>query len=484
MYHVCHDMRAGVQAVYVSDGPGRPSTKRGKVRLRPNPAAKPPPPPTTPEEQYRLEDNLDHVTALAKEVLDHLNIPRHDAPGEAEAECVELEKAKLVDAIVTTDGDTLAFGGQRILRYHSRNMKDGMQMIKADELKKARRDRGTWILLALLSGGDYSDGVPGCKDVYATKILDLAATPGSPVNILCSMLRSNTSIEGHRGMLNGWRTKFLPNFRTSVQAISANVARNIPPDFPNDMIVNLYLHPTVSPSTTIERLALRPLWQRIASAQQLRDFAARAFDWQGQSRAKQFLHALTPGLLAQHLLVSGCRQTDCSNLLHSNKPPKRVTGKASEDVPMARVRYDALKVAAIDYDEDQDLPHVRKWRHGEGDRHDPAMAYETMLPEFLLAFGAPSSAIPGEHQPGNVRCPLPRSGLPDSHQRRSSPSRLSILPPALWQTTCRLRLLLYDLLAFTGLSQSRPLLSPLSVKAKDEPWKRWPILLPSCTARK
>lgn len=83
-WRVLQLMRLNCQLVFVFDGLKRPC-KRGRIpRIRPA-----------------------HETVLYKEMLEKLGIPIHTAPAEAEAECAELYKLGIVDAVWSDDGDCL-----------------------------------------------------------------------------------------------------------------------------------------------------------------------------------------------------------------------------------------------------------------------------------------------------------------------------------------------------------------------------------------
>jgi holliday junction resolvase YEN1 len=56
--------------------------------------------------------------AVLKLLLDALEVPYHQAPGEAEAECARLQIVGVVDAVRSEDSDTLMFScGPMIQRY-------------------------------------------------------------------------------------------------------------------------------------------------------------------------------------------------------------------------------------------------------------------------------------------------------------------------------------------------------------------------------
>ncbi|THY72605.1 hypothetical protein D6C87_02468 [Aureobasidium pullulans] len=144
-------MRMNIQPIFIFDGPSRP-WKRGGVAGRID---------------WKKID-------LLRKSLDHLKIPHHRAPAEAEAECARLNELGIVDAVWTDDGDALMFGAKVLIKEH----REGKTAKKSDNLvriyradvieQKHRINRQGLILFALLSGGDYdTKGLPGCGPMAA-----------------------------------------------------------------------------------------------------------------------------------------------------------------------------------------------------------------------------------------------------------------------------------------------------------------------------
>lgn len=106
-----------------------------------------------------------------KELLRRFGIPFITAPMEAEAQCVELLKLKLVDGIVTDDSDSFLFGGDRIYK-NMFNQKQYVECYLQDDLtNRLGLDQKKLIELGLLLGSDYTDGIKGVGPVLAMEIL-------------------------------------------------------------------------------------------------------------------------------------------------------------------------------------------------------------------------------------------------------------------------------------------------------------------------
>ena len=95
------------------------------------------------------------------QLLRLFGIPYVVAPAEAEAQCVELEKLGLVDGIVSEDSDTFVFGGQKVYK----NIFDDKKYVEVYNAKDAGEEMNlshdSMVALAMLLGGDYTEGVKG-----------------------------------------------------------------------------------------------------------------------------------------------------------------------------------------------------------------------------------------------------------------------------------------------------------------------------------
>lgn len=171
-FHVLHLLSSGVNPIFVFDGPGKPAEKGsshpsairscrhvGPDRVRITASSH------RSHDDVACERQLSHVIPLCREVLDRLGIPHRDAPGEAEAECAALEKAGIVDAVLTKDGDSFVFGSRVLLqKLNAKSTVAMVRQFKMEELEAARPPLRTQdlFLVAMMAGGDYDDGVRGC----------------------------------------------------------------------------------------------------------------------------------------------------------------------------------------------------------------------------------------------------------------------------------------------------------------------------------
>ncbi|CAJ2510256.1 Uu.00g061560.m01.CDS01 [Anthostomella pinea] len=177
-YHILHLLFAGAQPIFVYDGPGKPPVKRGRhVNYS---GSRPPIDPqyagarsssSRTQAEVDAEYSPDHINMLSKQMLDLLGVPWRDAPGEAEAECAELEKAGVVDAVLTKDGDAFAFGSRIILqRLDAKNQIAMVRRYQMPERLQPPLRQQDLILMALMAGGDYDGtGIENCGPEIAVQ---------------------------------------------------------------------------------------------------------------------------------------------------------------------------------------------------------------------------------------------------------------------------------------------------------------------------
>eukprot|EP00298_Acanthocystis_sp_HF-20_P002543 c12959_g1_i2.p1 GENE.c12959_g1_i2~~c12959_g1_i2.p1 ORF type:complete len:370 (-),score=124.34 c12959_g1_i2:4-1080(-) len=124
----------------------------------------------------KLQRDSEHVTeemvAECQELLKLFGVPYVVSPMEAEAQCATLELLGLVDGIVTNDSDVFLFGGQKIFRnmFHEKNDLECYNLSAIEETLGLNREK--LILLALLLGSDYTEGVKGVGIVNSVEIIN------------------------------------------------------------------------------------------------------------------------------------------------------------------------------------------------------------------------------------------------------------------------------------------------------------------------
>ena len=276
-----------IHPLFVYDGEQKPPFKRGKVAKHPrgNP-----------------------IVALSRTLIDLFNFPRHDAPGEAEAECARLQKAGVVDAVMSNDADALMFGSTFTLMNFSREQSTGTTTATHVTLYCAQVEDlpanislspAGMVLFAMLSGGDYlPSGVPKCGKKLAGEI----AKAGFGDDLLEIIGSDDNEVELK---LMDWRTRLQYELDENESGYfkRKNKAVRIPNTFPDRDILSYHANPIVSSPENIERLKQRltDAWDRDISLQQIRSFVDDWFDWKHRSGAKKLIRQLAEPLVSYRL---------------------------------------------------------------------------------------------------------------------------------------------------------------------------------------
>jgi hypothetical protein len=231
------------------------------------------------EEEKTMERDLSTITEDMKEdiltLLQLCGIPWVESPTEAEAQCAALEELGLVDGIVTEDSDIFVFGGKKVYK----NFFDENKYVEAYFARDIERDlalkRHQLIALAMLLGGDYTDGVKGVGIVNGMEVLQAFTINDSEDGI-------RDGLQRFREWLDGFGDSSLDdteNFSSRKVALfhkkhkSARTRWVAPADFPSRGIVNAYLNPVVDKSGAKFSWALPNL-------QGLQNFCADTLGWE------------------------------------------------------------------------------------------------------------------------------------------------------------------------------------------------------------
>ena len=113
----------------------------------------------------------DQMYAECQELLQLFGIPWIVAPSEAEAQCAFLDMNNLTHGTITDDSDIWVFGGQRTYKNFFNQDKHCEFFSAADVAKHFGLSREKLILLALMTGSDYTDGIETVGPVTGLEIL-------------------------------------------------------------------------------------------------------------------------------------------------------------------------------------------------------------------------------------------------------------------------------------------------------------------------
>lgn len=285
-YRLLKFLALPVHPLFVYDGKNKPPFKRGKAVGQRNAP----------------------IIQLSKNLIDLFKFPRHEAPGEAEAECANLQRAGIVDAVMSNDADAMMFGSTMTVMNFSKESGSGTGSAshvtcyrmggKADP-SKAGIDRAGMVLFAMLSGGDYlPSGVPKCGSKVAAEI----AKAGFGSDLLEAIGSKGTE---RMQQLSEWRERLQYELEENESGYfqTKHKAVRIPQNFPDQTILEYYASPVESNAEELRYLRhrLANAWDQDIDPSQIRDFAARFFDWNYRSGARKVIRLLAEPLVTYRL---------------------------------------------------------------------------------------------------------------------------------------------------------------------------------------
>jgi 5'-3' exonuclease len=203
-----------------------------------------------------VEREMDTVTDEMQEeiiqLLQLFGVPYIRAPAEAEAQCAALEKLGLVSGIVTEDSDVFVFGGKTVYK----NIFDDQKYVEVYKAEDAEREMGLgyneFVALAMLLGGDYTEGVKGVGIVNGMEIVSSFDVKGDLKN---GLQKFRTWLDGFEPVVAAQARKDTGASSLSKEQafhIKHRTARNrwTPPEnFPAEDVISAYVNPVVDKST-------------------------------------------------------------------------------------------------------------------------------------------------------------------------------------------------------------------------------------------
>ncbi|CAG8604844.1 26194_t:CDS:10, partial [Gigaspora rosea] len=194
------------------------------------------------EQQRRDKRDADTVTRSmindCQKLLRLFGIPYVIAPMEAEAQCAELLRLKLVDGIITEDSDVFLFGGTEIYKNMFNQQKYVECYLAQDFEQELKLNREKLIQLAIILGSDYSEGLPGIGIVSAMELLNEFPGYDGLEQFKSWWLNVQSGKYISEQDENDFRKKFRRKMRTLF----------LPSDFPNRHIWGAYMNPQVDDS--------------------------------------------------------------------------------------------------------------------------------------------------------------------------------------------------------------------------------------------
>ncbi|KAG2130841.1 PIN domain-like protein, partial [Suillus bovinus] len=274
-----------VQLVFCYDGNQRPDVKRGhKVSSREHWMVKP-----------------------TQRILDVFNTQWIMAAGEAEAQLALMNRAGVIDAVLTDDSDTFVFGAKTVLRNSTLSM-DTIKMYTAGAIQE-RIDRcltgDAFITMAICCCGDYDkSGLLGCRCETALGLVRCMDN---------SMLRSAICSNNQGWSLKEWRNiaqcHLLSDPTGKMGRSHPALARSLPESFPSADTINSYAHPAVTSLAEVPKLQL-PAPPDLA---QLACVIQQFLGWDSKKLLSAFHTTIWPVVILHELLEDLANNSPRSN---------------------------------------------------------------------------------------------------------------------------------------------------------------------------
>ncbi|EFQ98280.1 hypothetical protein MGYG_01313 [Nannizzia gypsea CBS 118893] len=328
-----------IQPIFVFDGPHRPDYKRGRLVSKNAAAAQ-----------------ID----LSRKLIELFSYPCHVAPGEAEAECAKLQRTGVVDAVMSNDVDALMFGSKvTLLNYSKGSAKQSGAATHVDlynteaedgDSKVALDTRGM-VLVALLSGGDYSPaGVALCGPKLAVEIA--RAGFGEDLLAITRDMLSGRSTKQAEEALCEWRERLQYELETNESGYfkTRHKAVRIPDDFPNMAVLRSCVNPLTSSPEKLDAFRRSEIWGRRIDIDRLRGFVGRHLGWKNLIGAKNFIRKLAPSLLSYNLFYGTFATTPMDEL--ALKVLAHKSADSFDALPVLKLEYVPLKIVNLDLDQE------------------------------------------------------------------------------------------------------------------------------------
>ncbi|GAA5871012.1 hypothetical protein JCM16303_001662 [Sporobolomyces ruberrimus] len=344
-YRICRLLQRGILAVFVFDGPNKPSWKRGKYV-------------GYSRQRGKGQDHRD-----LKEMFRLMGMEWRIAAGEAEAELAEMNQRGEIDAVLSDDVDSFLFGARTVIRNMSKTLSANKSKValyrkatlpdvldnfspskpSSSSLRSSQLDdpplairygevppafdrslvtfsyddilsqtglcREDMILVALMSGGDYSEGIKGCGVTTAKRL----AEAGFGKRLLEGIKRLKDDPSGQEEFLQEWREEvaevLMTNPNKLLEKKNPTLANKIleSTDFPNQEIVRNYAHPRVSKEGSYDP----PKWEEDIDIEGLVEYVMRMFEWGHDQVKAKFRNNLWVGILMRQLRRTALEQDQC-----------------------------------------------------------------------------------------------------------------------------------------------------------------------------
>ncbi|KAF8135308.1 PIN domain-like protein [Mycena galopus ATCC 62051] len=273
-YQLCNFALAPVIFVFIFDGPGRPSIKRG-IRVG----------------SYQPAQFIPYLKAMI------LSFGFYFYDAKAEAELAQLNEHGKIDGIITEDSDAFIFGARCVIRTSGPSVQDTSLTYTLDAIENTEKvslDRDGLLLCALLLGGDYGPGLAGAGPKVA-RALAAHGFGRTLVKVVETFRGSDLHLQ-----LDRWRNTLRHELRENSAGLLTKrypkLADDISDAFPSLPILRLYLDPLTSRSPRFmgpqpDVVGWRPREPNIPA---ISAFCSSRFGWNGVHLLKKLNSNLWP----------------------------------------------------------------------------------------------------------------------------------------------------------------------------------------------
>lgn len=258
-----------------------------------------------------------------------------------------------MDAVMSQDADAIMWGSSMTLRNWSAGETRGSKTpTHVNVHRDSHVDSKGMILIAMLSGGDYSpEGVPGFGPALAFEI----AKADFGADLLDLVEREDSS------GLAEWRDRLNYELETNESGLfkTKHKTIKIPDDFPNREILSYYTDPVVSDSAKLQELAKETeSWDTDIDVKEMREYVGSTFNWQYRGGAYKFIRSLAPALFAHRL-----RRGQPGSIASSDDILGRQQHFSTDGMAELRIAAIPIKTVNIDFDAEELEPETEA---GEG----------------------------------------------------------------------------------------------------------------------
>ncbi|CDH57368.1 pin domain-like partial [Lichtheimia corymbifera JMRC:FSU:9682] len=285
-YRFCRLFELGIRAVFVFDGPNRPTFKRDR-EINTIPV----------NSEFRRT-----VIALAK----LFNFFVWHANGEAEAECAALERLGFVDMVMTGDVDAFLFGAKRLIRQWPTKRHSPVPCYDMAWITDTTGlDRSDMILIALLRGSDYHHG----GERVGIRVAEGLARCKKHLPLMEAVQRAKQDQSNEDDAIESLSQQLIEDLQYELahgsQGYLSMQYSQIDLDdgqFPDRRILDDFVHP----ETRIANTTTRDLDQWIHSENsvdlaEIAHFCKVVFEWPPKYLVRRFQNLLFHAFLNQHL---------------------------------------------------------------------------------------------------------------------------------------------------------------------------------------